>query len=307
MYYDLFIKSWSCHNPESHPFFAEREKHYDQLAKLNLEKITQITDSQDLISKFNKCILTKDESLYLRKLIEASMYKIEYDDFPNVYNIIEGNNQTMLQKLNNDNLSRITAGKSYRVESLLDKNIGLILVRPEIYHIKDLVKDFLETKNFQVIYSADKTINFSQYWGLYNHAFADPIKSEHVRRRSFGYIDRPCELILFTDRTKRNQNIKLSDWIKNNLKGNAGVYNKNTLRGGIIYAEMSMVRMGFNPKTSQALDPLNLYSFDSKESYKYANSISTVLANLPGVHIPEGHEIEKDLNILLSLDELNNL
>lgn len=302
-----FQRFWTYPSPEVNPFTSSRSELYAYLAEQNLHQLEQCLPDY-LFKRTLARNLSRTDSLQAAEYVEQELFITGYEDFPNIGKLIQSRQLDRVTVLNEENLLRIIQGKEQRVAKLTAAGVAALLVRPEVFHLKDLIQSFLEDKGFQVIYRGGKSIDFAHYWALYKHVFSDPVKENHVRRRALGYVDRPTELILFTDPNRRYgaDAMALANGIKADHKGIAGVYEPHTLRGGIIYAEMTMARIGYDIQTDIALDPLWQYHYADPSVYS-KEVHSHVLANLPGVHIPEGHEIEKDLGVLLTLDELKNL
>ncbi len=298
---------WIFPDPNRIPHHQTREELYLYLAKQNLRQIQEYLP-EVLFGKVLNRSLTSSESFTAASYIEYATFHTTYDDFPNIGSLLQNRRLSEVEHLNHINLERIVSSKRRYVDRLLQWGIAALLVRPEIFHLRDLVSTFLIENGFDVIHRSEKSIDFTHYWALYKHAFSDPVKESHVRRRAFGYIDRPTELVLFTDPKNRygSDAMRLADGIKRDYKGIAGAYEPSTLRGGIIHAEMSMAMINRNSVTEIALDPLLQYHYADPSVYNQKVR-SHILANLPGVHIPEGHEIGKDLGVLLELDEIKNL
>lgn len=188
--------------------------------------------------------------------------------------------------------------------------LGMVLVRPELYYARETVVGFLNNKQFRVIDQRTVTLNFEQYWQLYHHGLIDPDSREDFPTRTLSYINQDCRLILFDD-PKRRYKQPLSDGFVAEFKGTRGTLQPGTLRGELVINKMFAlgVNMPLNSEAALAFDPIQAYRHIIDGTI--ASDGAHLGAELPflfyagvGVHIPEAHELKRDVNVLYSTDEL---
>lgn len=306
-YIQLFEKDAASKPVEVSPFYQQRIQHFRSIASQTQFDLASILPAQ-LLSLAHTAELTSEDSAFAQRLIEESIIISAHQDFPEIYPILTNKDYDTFKHLSEINLRRLFSDKLSGVEALNANGISAILIRPEIKHISPLVYQYLECNHFNILYSKPLQLDFDQYWGLYEHAFGHPIKEGHVRRRVFGYVGRETELLLFNDPVTRygSTGIDLAEGIKREHKGTAGKYDGKTLRGGLIYIEMHMAFSPANSLAQFALDPIMQYRYADPNEYN-GGVPDQVLANLPGVHLPEGHEVLKDLAIMLDENDLDIL
>lgn len=213
-----------------------------------------------------------------------------------------------------NSITEIPIAKKELIDSLISKNIAMILVRPEMFHIHDQFSNFISQLGLKIFYTAERSISLDQYWTLYKGSirFADAVPS--MPTRTMVYTDSPVMLIAFVDPLQSHPN--LASFFETNFKGKEGIYNQHTLRGGIVYPEAK--KLGFDNLENQivenATDPFKGYrhlisSGLHKNNKNIKPSEQILRYNAVSVHIPNSEEIPYDLSTLNTenqLIEMNN-
>lgn len=203
--------------------------------------------------------------------------------------------------------------RSLAVRSLIERhNLAILLVRPEMFHHKDKIADFLQQNEFKVVAQIDRSISYEQYAFLYNNVFSISAAQPSLPTRTMVYVGPPCSLIIF----KPNEKIEgaLPDLFCRYYKGREGVPDKTTIRGGIVLKEA--LRLGFHLLQSQtiriALDPIgalrNIVTLDGEHPHSHLPEKMRLLKyNAVSVHVPDSSEIVRDLSVLCSDSELKGV
>jgi hypothetical protein len=306
-YLEFFEEDFGALPIEASPFYPRMINHFHALADQNDVDLVRILPSC-LLELAHYSELTIDDSYFAQHIIERSMMVTEHTDFPEIYPVLLNADYDTFRHLGEINLRRLWGEKIPEVVELIRAGVSAIVIRPEVRHISPLIYQYLEENYFNILFSKTLTLNFDQYWGIYEHAFGDPIKEGHVRRRMFGYAGREIELLLINDLEGRygKTGVDLAEGLKREHKGTAGVYDGKTLRGGLIYAEMNMVLKSRRNSVFYALDPIAQYRYSNPRNHSNG-FMDHVLLNLPGVHLPEGHEVLKDLSIMLDIEDFTKL
>jgi hypothetical protein len=194
--------------------------------------------------------------------------------------------------------------------------IGLVLIRPELLDQSTDCKDLILNKGLDILFSKTVRVNLSQYFALYPHGIAVPETYYDFPTRTLNYINHESELIVVCNRLNFNSsdNLTVSDFLSNNLKGTQGIYKPGTLRGEIAFNAInaSIDKSGNNiicPNAAVALDPIGAYRHlvdGSIPSNGVHNSVEVPLLFYAGqgVHIPRRDEIKRDLEILCSQEDI---
>ncbi len=234
---------------------------------------------------------TKFDCWRAHRVIEEKMFKHRNKVMLPEY-FSDGRFRKILDKL----VRSVLLKRGSLVNSTISQGIVPVLVRPEMFYKYRDVELFLESRRFEVVAKFFGSINLLQYMVLYEHAFEDPLREPHVRRRAFGYMNKPVCLLLV--RRRFCSFSETADFLVGKLKGCAGIYEKGTIRGDLIFQEVSRIIEEGCPEELFALDPLMEYEYDDGSLYRKKIE-SKLHANIHGVHIPEAHEVRKDLAVLL--------
>lgn len=213
-------------------------------------------------------------------------------------------------KINEGNsITEIPETKKELINSLISKNIAMILVRPEMFHIHDQFSNFISNLGLKVFYTAERSISFDQYWTLYKGSIRFPDAIPSMPTRTMVYTDSPVMLIAFVDPLQSHSN--LASFFETNFKGKEGIYNQHTLRGGIVYPEAK--KLGFDNLENQivenATDPFKGYQH-LISSGMHQNNVNMkpneqiLRYNAVSVHIPNSEEIPYDLSTLNTENQL---
>jgi hypothetical protein len=287
--------------------FTDRMLRYSEMAQQNYTSISTIV-GEDQASYLYSDDGAQDERVRdTRRKIERALFdfKVGADEQYSFADILDDpllhkadTGDSLLESALSSVLATYTGQQRLELASEISgAGYGIIVVRPEVLHMQDHVVDFLSKNNIAMVNRISTSINSHQYAGLYSHAFLDDPKQAHVRRRAFGYIDRELQVLVVRHKDPAFHNTAFMDYITDNLKGVAGRFTPNTLRGDLIYRELAPTEYEDDKIIQYALDPLRLYRNQDIHN-QYGDNINTYLANLPGVHIPDSSEIDKDLCVM---------
>jgi len=280
---------------KDHPCFLERQAHYQSLQEYNLKFLKSLV-KKNLFRKITCGCLSKAEAESINAKVEAKLFKV----LPDVYAFLKKGQTKEVRGFINEFLSSFFETAEL-AQALIDIGYVLLIVRPEMFHVSNLIKSFLESNGFTIAYYKESTISLKQYLCLYEHAFGQPVKEAHVRRRMFGYINKPVMFIVFNS-IDFNSGLGLSEYFTANLKGKAAHFEANTLRGELIFREMSVARDTEDARL--ALDPLMQYELLDDSIYTYGIE-NKFLVNLQGIHFPEPQEVLKDFYVMFDRKTLN--
>ena len=200
------------------------------------------------------------------------------------------------------------------LQQLEVQNLGLTVIRPEMYQQWQAVQNLLEEQGAQIEISRDIQIDFNTYWGLYNHGLTIPEAWLDFPTRTLLYTQNMCRLVVGS--LPNNSESNLTDIMINDLKGKRGQPQKGTIRGDIVLSEMEILGIIGDTEPSKellfCLDPISAYrkiisnelpSDGEHNDYNYP----FVYYAAAGVHIPERHEIVRDLGLLCTIEEVDSL
>ena len=226
--------------------------------------------------------------------------------------------------MKNGYLRQITALRD-RLAEKYDKDLsnklslddyGLLLVRPETMGSVDLYTEFLDRIGLEVIYQKKIKIDFDQYLMLYYDGIMMGLSQNDelfdFPTRTFNYIDNPCQLMIV--KAKIPLNVPVSTYL-HSFKGKHGDYSKDTLRGEIAYNSLipyTVDGVTLDHAANIPLDPIGAYralvrgQVDS-DGWHDKVSMPILFYSGQGVHIPNRREIEKDLGVLCSEEDIKIL
>jgi len=209
-----------------------------------------------------------------------------------------------------------TEQKKTLLQSILIHDVQIVLIRPEMFHYRQIIYQFLTERDFKVVYDDVRVVDAIQYALIYKHVFGIPEARSALPTRTMTFINSPNLLVVFTDPKKRYGGTfeSLADGFFKQHKGREGVHQQNTLRGEIIYQEA--VRLGFDTLSdfiiALATDPMYAYRHiitqPGDHYHTYIKADKPLMAyNAQGVHIPNSTELPKDLLVLNTVDQLNDI
>jgi len=274
---------------------VERVNHLAWLAGVN-ESVLKKYFSTRLVRRFKQRIATRDECLRAHDLIEEVLYTESATHTQEPLSIILRQSSREFRRLTDEAVARTMRDMESDAQQVYDKGHVPVLIRPEMLYLQLAIERLLVSHNLEIVARIRTSLTFQQYWVLYEHVYGNRIKEMHVHRRAFGYLNRPCILLLL--RRDEFDAQRLSEYLINRVKGDAGFYESSTLRGDVIFAEVSRILAEEDKQTLFALDPLMQYVHNDNSIYR-SGIASTLHANLQGVHIPEPHEVLKDLCVFL--------
>ena len=188
------------------------------------------------------------------------------------------------------------------VDFVLKNNLAAILIRPEMFHARGQIMDFLKQNGLIIAYTHEFCVSYTQYCKVCEDTIGLAEAIYNIPTRSLVYTAGQCLLVLLSD---QNCTESLADKVVRELKGTGGIYNPNTIRGGIVYQEAS--RLGFNtlsdPTLQAALDPAGIYRWLVKsplhKALKGSQPEDQLLKyNAISVHVPDQSEMKRDLILL---------
>lgn len=202
------------------------------------------------------------------------------------------------------------------VSDLVTKlDLGMLLVRPEMYHHSGAVMDFLTQNNFKIRYAGNRNVDRKAYAVMYGDVFNRPPAIPSLPTRTMVYLDSPSMLILFSDPRKRFSDKSLADGFCAGFKGKEGLPDSKTVRGGVVYPEA--IRLGFHTLVNEALrlalDPLTalrhiVASSPENQPHSYLPPNKSLLKyNAVSVHVPDSREIIRDLCVLNNKYQLGEI
>ncbi|MBD3362368.1 hypothetical protein GF362_01475 [Candidatus Dojkabacteria bacterium] len=252
-----------------------------------------------------------NQRYFLMKLTGRMLEHLDDNDYRSYFESIDENNCEKTE---------------YISELTEDGNIALLLVKPDMYHIYDSFREFLEDNGFQILYEADKILDIETYEKIYHEKIYGENFCEDFReipksivrklcpQRIMLLTESPSRLMVFTDPQNRYKDSNLPDGFSKDFKGRQGIQDNATMRGSIIYQEAK--RLGFNtlenPILANALDPLHVYRNlieDPKSPLDKHLPMEDRLLQYTGagVHASKNNEIRGDLGALCTEDELQEI
>ena len=209
-----------------------------------------------------------------------------------------------------NSVTEIPVEKHELIEDLISKNIALILVRPEMLHIHRSFAGFIEDIGLKVFYTSERIVSYDQYWTLYKGSIRFPEAVPSMPTRTMVYTHSPCVFIAFVDPQNRHSN--LADFFERKYKGKAGVVDKQSLRGGVVYPEAK--KLGFDTLHSEvvagATDPFFGYRHlvdMNNQGISIEHHENILKYNAVSVHIPNSREIPYDLSTLNTVEQLEEI
>lgn len=248
-------------------------------------------------------------SLYEKNtaLLEAINFNPETDDPLSLCNIDSYLATNLLDSSIVETMFSGTPADEKEVKNKVARNIGMVLVRPDMTHANKTFETFLKNR-FKILHSADIEITGTTYWEIYKHDFYRP-ETMHCRlSRAALYVGSMCRLYVFEGRGKTAGDVPVADIVFQKLKGKQGIFRPRTLRGDIVYRNALELGLHELDKAADerlkiAVDPFRAY----RELVTQASGDHTKL-QYPllfytgvGVHVPNATEIQTDLPALLEL------
>jgi len=288
-----FNRSWYYCNPHLNPHYELQVKSFAGLYKANLDCLANIFSSEDLevilSGKFDSI-----KALNFSDKLAFNLYGHE------LYGFIDKADFDSADKLIQTWEMNQSEGSKERFGDLPLNEIGVVVVRPEVYHIWNLVESMLNAQGLDIILSKDTSVDLQKYSIMYKHGLLHPDSKAHFPTRAIGYINKPLRLIVVKNRKQRFQSV--SQFLNTNLKGGGGTYRPNTLRGDIVLKELLLIRMNQEKELRMIFDPLLIYHKIADGEIEnisiFRNTTYPMLSYISGVHIPEDFELKRDLSLL---------
>jgi hypothetical protein len=213
---------------------------------------------------------------------------------------------------NSNNLYQQWAEKSKQAEvksqNIVTNNcpdpdtIGLLLIRPELRHIRSKLIAFLESQGCDIVFTKNVLFNAAITFGIYSHDVVKYQKAMVTRLKSLVLNIQPSEVVVFRHKDTKSL-------LSKKFKGVAGFYQPNTLRGDIVYHEMKSMYRDEPKKFQAALDPTGIMELcmDNQILPKLNPAQEDKIYLHHGVHLPLKSEVTKDLGFLLTQEEMRRL
>lgn len=180
---------------------------------------------------------------------------------------------------------------------------ALILIRPDMMHARNEFSTFIRDR-FKMLLEQEVEMDSQTYWTIYQYDRYSR-ESMHCRlTRAAISIGSTCCVMLFEDVSTGSKNF--ADVFFETYKGKQGIYNPQTLRGGIVYAKA--ITLGLHDAISSQVNKRLWYAADPFGAYREsaANNVYCQTLTYPllfytgvGVHVPDGIEIRTDMPALL--------
>ncbi len=191
---------------------------------------------------------------------------------------------------------------------LINRDIGFVLIRPDMRHIDDNIISLLEKNNLNIIECTERTVDYSQYKKIYEVDLFEKLERYPrmlftIPSRTLVYLAGNSKIVLFEKSLSTDEHS--SDLVVRKLKGVEGKPQENTIRGDIVFNECLRLQ-----KDEKLVDPFGMYNrfvkFNKKDLFHYGfqEELKILRYAGQGVHIPNKEEAMRDLAALLSLEEL---
>lgn len=282
----------------------DRDHYLRWLAWFN-ERVLLKTFGADVVGRLKNRSSDQEECLSSCTTLEDTLF-VDTSESCGIRNVatVMRDDPVTFRQMTDSLTGGISVDQLRLADSLLEHGIVPLLVRPEFLYLREAVCNLLAQYDIRVVAEQVKQISFRQYWIIYEHVFGHPVKEMHVRRRAFGYLNRPSYLFLLQAEGRDSQS--LSRLLIKEVKGSAGIFTEKTLRGDVVFREVSEILSIGKPEYLFALDPLMEYVYNDDSIYN-EGVVSKMHANLQGVHIPEPHEVRKDLCVLVKKGDIKKL
>ena len=275
-----------------------------------MTNLTSLQDNNTVIKNlFGQDVLNKsingeiDNNLFkeLNEELSKQLYGKE------VANAIETRNLKYLDDYYNYLYEKFLSGGLSK-EINLDE-IGLVVVRPEMYDNREGIIKKLKDLKFEILHSGDKILSIEQYILLYYHGLIHPYSTIDFPSRTLNYIGKKSYLIIVSSKEKSN----VSDYL-NTIKGQPGFISEDTFRGYTTEVLKDCIKAEdcFYNEYNALLDPISAYRLivdhkvDQSKTDNHQEQADFPLLYYAGqgVHIPDSTEIQRDINVICTEKEL---
>lgn len=192
-------------------------------------------------------------------------------------------------------------GGSQEVPSDVSEEIGMVLVRPDMFHARSRIERFL-AERFRLLVSETVEVTPAMYWQVYSEAILDREMPQSRLSRAAVYIGSSCQLVLFEGSVADDpEQLPVADHTYGYLKGEKGVRQPGTLRGEVVY--QSAVDLDLHNLSNQtvglAADPFGAYRKIVHQLPGKHNRLDYPLLFFTGVgvHVPNFSELQRDLSV----------
>lgn len=276
----------------------------------NQNKIEYYFGKEFLLKSYN-------DTLSLCEVVEANnmLSKLVYGRY--MYDLIVNRKLDQIEELHSKFYKSMCF---FDYESYFDLNkLGVILVRPEVFEDRDKYSDFLKKIGLEIIYEKKLRLSFEKYWILYHEQMMEGLKNDDpltdFASRTFNYIQNDCYIYVVKSNEKINLNAESIAEHLFRYKGKQGCDIPNTLRGDIAYNALKPYTIdgtSLKKYANIALDPIGMYrmlvrgQIYSDRCHEQADS-PILFYGGQAVHIPNRNELNKDLNMFLTPEDIGTL
>lgn len=198
---------------------------------------------------------------------------------------------------------------------VLGSRVSMILVRPEMYAIREKIVGFLKWIWLDILMRKDfNPLDIDRYWKIGEDVIMMRDTAISCPTRALVYTSGPCEVVVF--RTQRGRTDFVGKFARDH-KGVAGLPDKNTLRGWFVYEHSKDHWLHNAPVGSDvqiATDPILIHRHTLRQALSKGQWIykasgvqeEDLLLTKAGVwvHVVEnGLELIRDLRAVLTEDE----
>ena len=283
-------------------------EHLNRLYIDNSQKIDELL-GEDYTKKSAYDSLKTTDVLEANEALADHLYGTE------VSSLVRSNNTQALDQLALTVLESVSASQA-TTNGLDTTRISLIVVRPEAMDFEHATEQFLINNGLAILLNKVARIGFPQYWSLYNPGLRDPDAQYDFPTRTLNYINKDIR-VLIVKAAEGLGATSISSYITDNLKGRQGSFTSNTLRGDIAHTALSRLvaedgQSFVHPRANIALDPIGAYRKlvrgDIASDRAHASAqIPLLFYAGQSMHVPNDLEIDRDVRILLTEDEIINI
>lgn len=200
------------------------------------------------------------------------------------------------------------------LEIMVARSFGAVMVRPEMYHHRAKIADFIENQGFRITSELDRSVGYDPYAVMYRDVFSREAALPSLPTRTMVYINSPSSLLVFVDNKNRYANKPIADVFCEKFKGKEAIPDANTVRGGVVLTEA--LRLGYDllqdPVLQLALDPINalrnIVKLPGIQPHSHLPIERRLLKyDAVSVHVPDSTEIIRDLAVLCSIGEIEEI
>jgi hypothetical protein len=282
---------------KAHPFTNERDCQLNYWSKKNIALLKKILP-EHLFIKVSSNFVGISDCKNINDIVDEYLFSQFIIDSTPFYEFLT-TKRFELNSVVNQIVKKTTYFNNDICKLIYSNNLMMILIRPEIIYLSSIIEEFLRGKGFYIVYRKMVKMNIAEYITLYSHAFSDPIKENHIRRRAFGYVGQHCKLLIFS---LNDSNVSSPSEFNLAYKGTTK-RDSETLRGSIAFNEALINSLDSRPIVENAVNPYRTYEFLDPQNTNKTKPFGYI-NNLQSIHTPEDHEITKDMSIFLNKQDI---